>query len=408
MVFTMSGNDKKYHRVLLSNAAWLLAGNIAYAVFLWAILATIARLGTPEMVGIYSYAIALVSPVVMFFNLRLRFVLVSDSKNTEKFADYLSIRQVTTVSAMVAVFLLALWMDLAIEEFYVVVLIAIAKGFEAMSDIYYGLLYKYERMRRVAASLIIKGSLSFMLFAALFYTNDNLVAACAGVTLVWALVFALYDSKASLRSLNSFSGNTRISVLQLFINIRNNSEYRATLYRIIRKALPLGIMGFLVTLSVNIPRYVIEWVMGVRELGYYAAISYIMLGGVMIMSAIGQSVIPRLSMHAANEEIYEFKVLLIKAMGVAFAAGVFGCLFVAFFGRELLLFLYGEAYAEYTPHLQVVMFAALLNYMAICFWYALTALQSYWSQFYLFMLDVCIITAASISLVPDYGIMGAI
>jgi O-antigen/teichoic acid export membrane protein len=309
---------------------------------------------------------------------------------------------------MVVVFLLALWMGLSSEAFYVVVLIAIAKGFEAMSDIYYGLLYKYERMRRVAASLIIKGFLSFIVFALLFYTYDDVVVACAGMTLVWGLVFLLYDSNVSLHGLDSYPGNSRNYVLQSFINIKNDSEYRTILCRIVRKALPLGMMGFLVTLSVNIPRYVIEWSMGVRELGYYAAISYIMLGGVMIMSAIGQSVIPRLSMHAANKEMHEFKVLLIKAMGVAFAAGIFGCLFVGFFGRELLLLLYGEAYAEYTPHLQVIMYAALLNYMAICFWYALTALQSYWSQFYLFMLDVCIITAASISLVPGYGIMGAI
>ena len=54
------------------------------------------------------------------------------------------------------------------------------------------------------------------------------------------------------------------------------------------------------------------------------------------------------------------------------------------------------------------MLAAILNYLALCFWYALTALKSDWSQLYLFFVDVFIIYLASISLVPVFGIMGAI
>ena len=65
-------------------------------------MSSIAKLGTPEMVGEYSYAYALAAPIFMLFNLRLRFVQISDSNNETKFLDYLSFRLLSTMAALFA------------------------------------------------------------------------------------------------------------------------------------------------------------------------------------------------------------------------------------------------------------------------------------------------------------------
>jgi len=274
--------SRKYiddHSVMLSNAAWLLVGNVAYAVFLWGVLVSIAKLGTPEMVGVYSYGFALTTPIFMLFGLRLRFVQISDSKNEAGFDDYLSIRLFTTIVAVLIAIMMGLWLRLSIEVFYVVAIIAIAKGFEAISDIYYGFFYKCERMKHIAVSQLIKGSVSLVVFGSLLYKFGSLLVACTGMAIIWGVVCIFFDCKTVSQSSGIDSRNYKILDLPIFLNFETFKN-KLTVFRvIIFKAFPLGIMGFLASLSINVPRYVVESELGIRELGYYAAITYIMLGG---------------------------------------------------------------------------------------------------------------------------------
>ena len=54
------------------------------------------------------------------------------------------------------------------------------------------------------------------------------------------------------------------------------------------------------------------------------------------------------------------------------------------------------------------MVAAGLNYIALFLWYAMTALQIYKIQLYIFMVDVVLIFLLSLQFVPDKGVMGAV
>ncbi len=359
------------------------------------------------MVGEYSYAYALATPIFMLFNLRLRFVQISDSNNENKFIDYLSFRLLSTMAALFALVVLSQFLDISVEVYVVVLVIGIAKSFEAISDICYGVFYKIEQMQFIAFSQIIKGSLSLVAFIVLLYKFKNILIPCIGMAIIWGVVCIFIDCKETLRRANKDS-NHNILDLSLFLN------YEKLLYKLLGfreiaiKAFPLGIMGFLVSLSVNIPRYVIEDEIGARALGFYSAITYIMLGAVMVMSGVLQSAIPRLASFAHDNDIVKFKATLIRLLVISFVVGVFGYVVANIFGKNLLLILYGEEYAEFAIHLEFVMLATILNYLALCFWYALTALKSYWSQFYLYVADISIVYFVSVWLVPEYGIMGAI
>ena len=54
------------------NIAYTFVGNMVGAFIKWLLLILIVRFTNPEMVGYYTFAIALTSPVMLFANMRLR------------------------------------------------------------------------------------------------------------------------------------------------------------------------------------------------------------------------------------------------------------------------------------------------------------------------------------------------
>src|SRR5512143_2641504 len=64
---------------LRRNFSWTLAGNIVYAGCQWGVLVILAKLGTPEMVGQFALGLAVTAPVIIFANLALRGVQVTDA-----------------------------------------------------------------------------------------------------------------------------------------------------------------------------------------------------------------------------------------------------------------------------------------------------------------------------------------
>src|SRR5439155_274249 len=67
--------------------------------------------------------------------------------------------------------------------------------------------------------------------------------------------------------------------------------------------LPVLIAAALVSVTTNIPRYFIEHLLGIGQLGTFAAIAYPMAVGITVINAIGQSAMPRLARQYADGKL---------------------------------------------------------------------------------------------------------
>src|SRR5207253_9137366 len=85
----------------------------------------------------------------------------------------------------------------------------------------------------------------------------------------------------------------------------------------------------------------------IRELGIFAAMAYPMAVGTTIINALGQSAMPKLARHYADQDYRSFSFLLLKLTGLALAMGAAGVLVIALAGRPILLVLYRPEYADY-------------------------------------------------------------
>src|SRR5439155_21545021 len=180
---------------LRANFLWTLAGNVIYATCQWGILVALAKLGTPQMVGEFALALAVTAPILIGAGLSLRSVQATDALGEYEFRDYFSLRLLTSAAAVLAVAGVVCFSPYGARAAVVILIVAIAKAFESISDIVHGLWQQHERMDLIARSLVLKGVLSLGVFALAFYfTGDLRVAAC-GLALVWALVLLFYDAR---------------------------------------------------------------------------------------------------------------------------------------------------------------------------------------------------------------------
>ncbi len=393
---------------LTGNFSWTLAGNVVYAGCQWAMLAVLAKLGTPGMVGRFVLSLAVTAPIIMFSNLQLRAVQATDARREYQFADYLGLRLVCTLLAAVAIIAVTFLSGHKGETAAVILAVGAAKAFESISDIYYGLLQRHERMDYIARSMMVKGPLSLVALATGSYVTGSIFWGACAMALVWGLVLVFYDIPVAGMVLSGKNGRTGERKGNRPISAAMKPRWnRSVLGSLTWCSLPLGLVMMLISLNANIPRYFVEHYLGTEQLGIFAAMAYFMLAGNIIVGALGQSASPRLARHYAGGQIRAFRGLLMKLVGIGALLGAAGIFVTIVAGREVLTLLYTPQFAERADVFVWIMAAAAVSYIASFLGYGMTAARYFRVQTPL-MASVALCSAlACFWLVPKTGLSGA-
>ncbi len=376
------------------NIIWTFSGRVVYAMSQWGILMVLAKLGSPEMVGRYSLALAITAPVFAFFNLKLDALLATDARNEYPFADYYKLRLITNSLALILISCIAFSITNSHMILLVIIAVGLAKAVESISEILFGLMQKHERMDYMGQSLMLKGPLSLACVALLIHSANSLLLGILGMIAVWSGLLILFDKHNSIKLLNTDENVKR-------------SWRLPDLWRLALLAAPLGIHTLLISLTVNTPRYLVSVYHGEAMLGYFTAIAYIYVAGDAVSSAIQKAVSPRLSIYFAHNQRRAFSILLLKLLGIGLILGSVGVLISVLFGRELLSFFFTPDYSEYVSVLIVMMLAAIALWTRAFVIAALLAMRLVWAQAYIS--GICLFTnlIAGMLLIPAYGAVGA-
>ncbi|MEG4532713.1 oligosaccharide flippase family protein [Microcoleus sp. D2_18a_D3] len=399
---------------LRRNFSWTFTGHLVYAASQWGMLVLLAKLGSPEMVGQFTLGLAVTAPVIMFSNLQLRQIQATDAKGEYVFSDYLGLRLIATALALLIIAGITLNAGYRWETSLVVLAIALAKAFESISDVFYGLIQQHERMDRIAIALMIKGPLSLLLLGIGVSLTGSVVGGAIGLAVAWGLVLFGWDIRNGRLILNNSSqGREREDLLVADAEPENSQNplyprwEGKTLGKLVLLALPLGWVMMLISLNTNIPRYFIERYLGERELGIFSAISYLMVAGNMVVSPLAQSASPRLAKYYAAGNSTAFRTLLLKLVGIGLMLGAGGVFVAVVAGREILTLLYKPEYAERADLFAWLMVAAGIGYVSSFLGSAMTAARYFLVLMPLFALATGTSAIASLWLIPTQGVRGA-
>lgn len=373
-----------------SNARWTVLGDGVYAACQWGILIVIARLGDAEMVGRFALGLAITAPIMLFCSLALRPVLSTDAKSEYKFGEYLALRLLSIGAALIAI--AAVSTMTGADTVLIMLALGLAKAVEAVSDVCYGFLQKNEQMAPIAKSNLLKGPLSLIAVAAVLYLTHSLAAAVFAMVAIWGLILVLFDMP-NCAVLNS----NRLGLIWA-------SDRLCALFRL---ALPLGVAVMLLALNANMPRYFIQHYLGVRELGIFAAMAYLMVAGSAFVNSIGQTISPRLARYWADDDLSHFRSLLLRLAGSVSLLGASGIVAAWLAGPPVLRLLYGGEFADRSDVLVWIMVAAAVSYIASALGYGMMAARLIRIQ----SVQFTFVTAAGVLgcfvLVPSYGLVGA-
>src|SRR5699024_10144040 len=117
---------------------------------------------------------------------------------------------------------------------------------------------------------------------------------------------------------------------------------------IVKSAIPLGLSMMLVSLTANIPKYILEYVDSAESLGYLTAINYILVVGNLMMKSISQNFLPRLSSIYREKNKKEFKKnIYVYLTGFSIFLGILVIVGTYFLGELFLFIVYGDNFVEY-------------------------------------------------------------
>lgn len=392
----MPGPEPRAGLSLRQNVSWTTAGNLIYALCQWGVLTAIAKTGTPAMVGMFALGLAITAPVMQFANLQLRGVQATDARREFAFGDYAALRLVTTVLALAVTAGIALWIDRSRETTAVILLIALAKAVDALSDVIYGYFQQLERMDVIARAQVANGVLSLALVAAGLILVDDIVVGVGGYLVGSIVPLVAYTIPVARRAVRvGGSANTMV---------RWNAS---ALRQLTWTALPLGVVMLLISLNANIPRYVVEHEQGERGLGVFAALAYTIVAAGMVVTAVGQAISPRLARQYAAGAVDGFRELLARAIFASLALGAFGAVAALVAGRPVISLLYTSEYADDSVALAILALAGGVTFAASFAGFGMTAVRRFRAQVPVFVVVVLSTAVTSLVVVPAFGLRGA-
>lgn len=376
---------------LKQNVSWMFLGNAFYAFAQWAQLTIVAKWSNDESLGNFTLYLAIVAPIFMFTNLQLRAVQVTDAEGKWRFSDFFTLRLISNIFSLLAISIISLVINP--KNVWQLYLIGGLKILESFSEVFNSRQQLNEQMKNVSISFILKGiALVIGLFFGLYF-YQNLTLGLA-VSLGLVLIVVLYNDYYKCRPLISND---------LLIDFNKDC-----IKRLFITTLPLAFVMLIISLNTNILKYFVEHFLGTKYQGIYSSLSYLLVLGNFVNSAVGQAFIPRLSKLYSTKDYIAFKSLSNKFVLISLFVGIGVFLFSLIGSKLLLTIFFNKEIAEYYRLFEWIMFSGIFMYVASSLGYVMTAMKIFKAQPYLngglLLLNIFL----GLILIKAYGIHGVV
>jgi O-antigen/teichoic acid export membrane protein len=387
-----SGARQPSSGVMRRNALRLLAGNAVYTACQWGMLVALTRFTNVPDVGRFALAFAVTAPVFLFTGLRLRTTLVTDTHHKYRYADFAFARLGSNAAAFLLLALYIIGTSASASTTELILLVGLAKAFEAGSDLIYAEWQQRGLLNRVALSMALRGVASLAIFVAVVSTGYGARGGCRALASVWGVAFL-----CDLRYSKFFARATWSGIH--WRNLRCG--------RLIRNTVPLGLGAMLASLQSNVPRFFVERYLGVAHLALFAAAAWPALAGNLVVNAVAESACARLAHSHASPGHSGFASLLTRLSLAGLALGLAGALVAALAGYRLLGLFYPAEYTGAVRVLTILMVAAALANVASFLHYGMVSAGRFTSQMAVMIATSAATLLSSVILIPRFGLEGA-
>lgn len=363
-------------------------GQVSYAASQFAILSLLSHTAPAAIVGAYALALAVMAPVYTLVEMRLRLLLTTDAEGRFAFESYLTHR---ILSASLPILIVAAYTLVTTDaNAGILMAITVYKGVESLLDLAYGAMTRSERLDLSAQSMLLRSVGNVLLFGTVLLPTQRVDVA--------------YFALAVFNGACLFLALRHVRLLGYAPRFRfSRTDLRALSWL----GLPLGASFAVGSLTVNVPRYFIQWRLGEESLAIFATAAYALVAATTVVNSLAHATTPRLSRYFFNNQSGAFRAVLRKTLSLAVVLGASGCVFAWLWGGTFLRIAFGPLYAEGSLVLLVLMGAAAAQYCVTFLREAFAAMQVYKVALPISAVNFLTVTAACFYVVDGYGIVGA-
>jgi O-antigen/teichoic acid export membrane protein len=383
---------------LRRNMFWSFIANGSAAFFSWLMLMILTKVAGVTEVGFYGLAQAVALPIHTFFTFKLRIVQSTDHMSEFTDDEYRNFRILSGFLNIVFAAGLAVLLYRG-PILMLILIMSLSYSIVIFREFYVSVLQKHERNDFISLSTIIQGLLGLILFVIGYILTHDLRIGVAGIVISRLLSVSLVDRPLS-RSYTSWGERSLLEDLA-------RRSVRKRFLGLFRVGIPMGGVALLSALFVSIPRLVLDKTVNTEAVGFYSALSSVVVVMSLFINSLGQSLTPRLSLiYKKNKEEFGKRIKTLSGLCLLFVAG---CLFLAwFYGKEILTLLFTDDYAVYSrSFFMLIVGGGLLVYFSVMN-IAISAQRSFRIQFPIYLACTIVTLIASLLLIPKYGLDGAV
>lgn len=381
-------------RRYFANTSWLFAEQILRIIAGLLVGIYVARYLGPEKFGLFNYVIAFVAIFSAIAKLGLDGIIVRDLVNAPEKRDiYLGTGfWIKILGAVAAILVILVAVSITGNDYTTklyIVLIATGLVFQSSEVV------DYYFQSRVLAKYVSISKISQLLLSSLL----KIYFVAINADLFWFVLVSVIDQASLAAALAYAYSKQKIGAFSFKFD-RNAAR------EMLQSAKPLIISGILVSAYSSMDRVIIKEMLGVREVGIYAAAAGLVTAFNIVPRLIANSLFPAiLNAKKQSEQLYNRRLSLLYKNILAF--GLMVSLLVTVFAGSITSFLYGPDFSNAAAVLQIYIW----NFLLICFssifgkWLLSENLQHLTPRFTLMAIVVNI--AGCIVLIPFWSIKGA-
>lgn len=317
---------------------WNSLGVAAWSFLSLILLIVVTRINGIDDSGLFSYAFAVALIMYTIACYGGRTYQVSDHHEVFSTDSYISLRILTTLAviALSIVFVLANGYD-ARKSALVLILVA-HRAFDAIADVFYGVLQKNHRLYIAGKSLFYKSVLSLIGFVAIDLLTGDLLLACLPLVGASLLFVVCYDIPQSRR------------VEQFQIRVRTPGTAR-----ILSSTFLPFVVAALILIFANIARYFID-VYHPQLQGYFGIIIMPLSLIILLFSFVSGPVIVPLSRMFNTREFAKLHAMVGRIIVIMLAATVVLAVLAYFLAAPVLQLLFAIDFGEYATDVVLIVF----------------------------------------------------
>lgn len=368
--------------ILKNNFLTYLFGNLVFGFTQWFIIILILKLGTQTELGTYTYAIAIIAPLILLLSFGFNTLIVT-TKSFDK-SSYIKARWMISILTICIYMLVVIFLTgLNKENYLLMFFIGLSKISENLFDIDYAYYIRDKKHKYVGYFKILISFIQIFLISVFYYIYQNLTIA-----------FIIYSLAMLL--INMIKNKQFIFKKQKFI-IKS--------FKLFRIGIPLSITLFLSSLNTNIPKYFLEFHTNIIAVGVFSSFLTIYSAGNTFFFSLYNYLLPKVVKDKLNTKF--LKKLFVKII----VAWILSLTIIIAFGMKaidsIIPVIFNKEFLSYKIEILIILLSSLFVYMSILLDLFINSHNKYKYNTYVQVLSVVIVFLGSIVLINKYEILGA-